>query len=108
MAEPTPSRRPRRDEQYRLTLESWFRGIALLLVVIAVVVYPLYALIFKIPGATLPQVIAPITGIAGAVVGYWFGQSRSTTGSARISATSDPPDDFAKILPGQAREAPGP
>jgi hypothetical protein len=66
----------KREEQYRLTLETWFRGIALLLVVIAVVVYPLYALIFAISGSTLSQLIAPVTGIAGAVVGYWFGQAR--------------------------------
>jgi hypothetical protein len=46
-----------------------------MLVVIAVVIYPLYALIAHIAPATLSQVIAPITGIAGAVVGYWFGQS---------------------------------
>jgi hypothetical protein len=60
-------------EQRRLSLETWFRGIALILVVVAVVFYPLYALIFKPPPATLAQVIAPITGIAGAVIGYWFG-----------------------------------
>jgi hypothetical protein len=62
-------------EQNRLWAETWFRGIALMLVVIAVVFYPLYALVFEISPATLNQVIAPVTGIAGAVIGYWFGQA---------------------------------
>lgn len=65
----------RRDDQYRLNLETWFRGIALMLVVTAVVFYPLYALIFRITGAALADIVAPVTGIAGAVVGYWFGQA---------------------------------
>jgi len=63
-------------DESRLNRETWFRGIALMLVVVAVVVYPMYALIVHINPATLSQVIAPITGIAGAVVGYWFGQSQ--------------------------------
>ena len=62
-------------EQRRLTIETWFRGISLMLVVIALVLYPLYALIFKIAGSTLAEVVAPVTGIAGAIVGYWFGQA---------------------------------
>ena len=62
-------------EQRRLTLETWFRGISLMLVVIALVLCPLYALIFKIGGSTLSEVVAPVTGIAGAIVGYWFGQA---------------------------------
>jgi hypothetical protein len=65
----------RQHEQHRLNLETWFRGIALMLVVVAIVFYPLYALIFRIPGTTLADIVAPVTGIAGAVVGYWFGQA---------------------------------
>jgi hypothetical protein len=68
-------------DESRLNRETWFRGIALMLVVVAVVVYPMYALIVHINPATLSQVIAPITGIAGAVVGYWFGQSQRQTQS---------------------------
>jgi hypothetical protein len=71
-----------KDEQTRLLIETWFRGIALMLVVIAVVVYPMYALIVHIASPTLAQVIAPITGIAGAVIGYWFGQASRRTQDA--------------------------
>ena len=70
-------------EQRRLTIETWFRGLSLMLVVIALVLYPLYALIFKIGGSTLSEVVAPVTGIAGAIVGYWFGQA-----SRRIQSPS--------------------
>src|SRR5215469_2150483 len=70
-------------EQRRLTIETWFRGLSLMLVVIALVLYPLYALIFKIGGSTLSEVVAPVTGIAGAIVGYWFGQA-----SRRIQSLS--------------------
>src|SRR5262245_59776404 len=73
-------------EQRRLTIETWFRGLSLMLVVIALVLYPLYALIFKIAGSTLAEVVAPVTGIAGAIVGYWFGQA-----SRRIQTPSRPP-----------------
>jgi hypothetical protein len=76
---------PPSQEEYRLNVETWFRGIALMLVVAALILYPLYALIFKMPGSTLSEVVAPVTGIAGAVVGYWFGQA-----SRRIR--NQPPD----------------
>ena len=80
---------PRQDltvamaEQHRLTIETWIRGVALLLVVLAVVVYPLYAMVFGISGANLSEVIAPVTGIAGAIVGYWFGQASRRISSGR-------------------------
>lgn len=80
----------RHRDEYRLNIETWFRGIALMLVVIAVVLYPFYALVAHIAPATLSQVIAPITGIAGAVVGYWFGQSSrraNSTGKKNTSGT---------------------
>lgn len=64
-----------RHEQHRLNWETWFRGVTLVLVVIALILYPMYALIFDISGADLAEKIAPITGIAGAIVGYWFGQA---------------------------------
>ena len=62
-------------EQHRLLLETWIRGITLLMVVFAIVAYPFYALFAGTTPADLAQYIAPITGIAGAVVGYWFGQA---------------------------------
>jgi hypothetical protein len=79
---PEGRQRRMKDEQTRLWIETWFRGSALMLVVIAVVVYPMYALIVHIPSSTLAQVIAPITGIAGAVIGYWFGQASRRTQDA--------------------------
>lgn len=71
-------------EQRRLGIETWIRGIALLLVVVAVVTYPMFALIVGIEGSRLAESIAPITGIAGAIVGYWFGQA-----SRRIQSKED-------------------
>jgi hypothetical protein len=64
-----------------------------MLVVVAVVVYPFYALIVHIAPATLSQVIAPITGIAGAIVGYWFGQAsrRIPNPPSGAPATAPPP-----------------
>jgi hypothetical protein len=49
------------------------RGYVLLGVVAAVVAMPLLAMIFKMDPQAFGSYIAPITGIAGTVVGYWFG-----------------------------------
>lgn len=87
----------RQHEQHRLNLETWFRGIALMLVVIAIVFYPLYALIFRVPGTTLADIVAPVTGIAGAVVGYWFGQA-----SRRIPTNPPSSDGNGSLGAGQA------
>jgi hypothetical protein len=74
-------------EEKRLNLETWFRGVSLLLVVAAIVIYPLYALIFRITGTTLSDIVAPVTGIAGAIVGYWFGQaSRRIPNSPNVAS----------------------
>lgn len=78
-------------EEHRLNLETWIRGMALILVVLALVVYPLYALIFAIPGTVLADVIAPVTGIAGAVVGYWFGQASRRIQTPSAAAALSPP-----------------
>lgn len=80
------------EQEKRLTIETWIRGFALILIVIAIVTYPMYALIVGISGASLSEAIAPITGIAGAIVGYWFGQA-----SRRISSVEG----------GQSEPAPG-
>lgn len=63
----------------------------LILVVLGLVLYPLYALIFGIPGTTLADVIAPVTGISGAVVGYWFGQASRRIQSLPPTAAPSPP-----------------
>jgi len=49
------------------------RSITLYLVVLAVVAMPAIAMIIKLSPQTFGSYIAPVTGIAGTVVGYWFG-----------------------------------
>jgi len=44
------------------------------LVVSAIVTYPMLALATHTT-ANVAEILAPITGIAGAIVGYWFGQA---------------------------------
>jgi hypothetical protein len=49
------------------------RGYVLLGVVAAVVSMPLIGMLFKLDPQAFGAYIAPITGIAGTIVGYWFG-----------------------------------
>jgi hypothetical protein len=49
------------------------RSITLYLVVLAVVAMPAIAMIIKLSPEAFGSYIAPVTGIAGTVVGYWFG-----------------------------------
>jgi lipopolysaccharide export LptBFGC system permease protein LptF len=49
------------------------RSLVLLLVVLAVVVMPLIAMANGLNPQSFGAYIAPVTGIAGTVVGYWFG-----------------------------------
>jgi hypothetical protein len=54
------------------------RSIILYLVVLALVTTPLVAMgLFHTTAEEFSQYIAPITGIAGTVLGYWFGRSES-------------------------------
>jgi hypothetical protein len=56
------------------------RGYVLLGVVAAVVAMPLIGMLLKLNPQTFGAFIAPVTGIAGTVVGYWFGTvGQSTT-----------------------------
>jgi hypothetical protein len=56
------------------------RGIVLYLVVLAVVLMPVLAMgWFNIRPAEFSQYVAPITGIAGTVLGYWFGRQDQRT-----------------------------
>lgn len=51
------------------------RSVVLLLVVLAVVLTPLLAMgWFKVSAQSFSQYVAPITGITGTVLGYWFGR----------------------------------
>ena len=57
------------------------RSIVLLLVVLAVVLMPIVAIIAGLSPQDFGSYIAPITAIAGTVVGYWFGErGRTATG----------------------------
>ena len=49
------------------------RSIVLLLVVLAVVLMPIIAIVVGLNPQSFGTYIAPVTGIAGTVVGYWFG-----------------------------------
>jgi hypothetical protein len=57
------------------------RSIVLLLVVLAVVSMPLLAMVQGLEPEKFGSYIAPITGIAGTVVGYWFGTVGRPEGS---------------------------
>jgi hypothetical protein len=61
------------DEQAR-SAYVW-RGFVLLLVVLAVVSMPILAILIDLEPTDFGNYIAPVTGIAGTVVGYWFGQA---------------------------------
>jgi hypothetical protein len=55
------------------------RSYVLLAVVLAVVATPVYAMTVNIDPQSFGQYIAPITGIAGTIIGYWFGQRSGQT-----------------------------
>jgi hypothetical protein len=60
------------------------RSITLYLVVLAVVAMPAIAMIINLSPQAFGSYIAPVTGIAGTVVGYWFG-TLSRPGRSRNS-----------------------
>lgn len=53
--------------------QTFIRSIVLLLVVLAVVMMPIIAILTELDPDSFGTYIAPITGIAGTVVGFWFG-----------------------------------
>ena len=64
------------------------RGYVLLGVVAAVVSMPLIGMLLKLNPDTFGAFIAPVTGIAGTIVGYWFG----TVGQVSGQGTIQPPE----------------
>jgi hypothetical protein len=60
----------RRDTAKGENMRSW----VLLLVIAGIVLTPIYAMIAGVEAEAFGKYIAPITGIAGTVIGYWFGQ----------------------------------
>lgn len=73
------------DQEAHLATNS--RSNVLYLVVLAVVLMPVLAMIMRLNPQTFGTYIAPVTGIAGTVVGYWFGtvDRRPDRGSGRAS-----------------------
>jgi hypothetical protein len=76
-----------------LARADFFRAIALITVVVAIVATPIYAMAISASPEAFAAYIAPVTGIAGAVVGYWFGASGQNKGpeSANPAAGSTAP-----------------
>ncbi|MFJ1758601.1 hypothetical protein [Kitasatospora sp. NPDC088134] len=50
------------------------RGWALVAVVVAIAVSPWVAMIANVPANNFSMYMVPVTGIAGTIIGYWFGQ----------------------------------
>jgi len=57
------------------------RMVPLFLLMLAVIVYPFYGMATHMPPESLAQYMAPVTGLAGAIIGYWFGQAGSSAGN---------------------------
>ncbi|MFJ5882905.1 hypothetical protein [Kitasatospora cineracea] len=50
------------------------RGWALVAVVVAIVISPWAAMLSGVPANDFSMYMVPVTGIAGTIIGYWFGQ----------------------------------
>ena len=50
------------------------RIIPLILVVVAIVAYPFYGMVTHMGAQNLVQYLTPVSGLAGAIIGYWFGR----------------------------------
>lgn len=62
------------------------RSTVLLLVVLAVVSMPIMAIIIGLDPEAFGAYIAPVTAIAGTVVGYWFGSAERSGGKVGAAA----------------------
>jgi hypothetical protein len=54
------------------------RSIVLLLVVLAIVCMPIVGILKGLSPESFGAYVAPVTGIAGTIVGYWFGAGSQT------------------------------
>ena len=75
------SRRPFSVTQFNTQI----RAIVLIIVVLAIVVMPILALFMGTLTGTFTQYIAPVTGIGGVIIGYWFGQSKDGSSTTRMT-----------------------
>jgi hypothetical protein len=69
------------------------RALVLILVVLAIITMPMIALVEGTFLNTFNQLIAPVTGVGGVIIGYWFGQSKddpSATPASRRANRSGP------------------
>ncbi|WP_031067514.1 hypothetical protein [Streptomyces sp. NRRL WC-3742] len=66
------------------------RGWALVAVVVAIVVSPWVAMIANVPANNFSMYMVPVTGIAGTIIGYWFGQGDRLR-PATLEALPQPP-----------------
>ncbi|WP_018331128.1 hypothetical protein [Actinomycetospora chiangmaiensis] len=87
-------------EQRQESYSDIIRSVVLLLVVVTVLVTPL---VVMLAGRTTPQdfsqYMAPVTGIAGTVIGYWFSRQGTTSGRTakrNPRAVPDPPSEAPK------------
>jgi dihydroxyacetone kinase-like predicted kinase len=57
------------------TSEQWVRSVVLLVVVLAVSVMSTVALALQVEPQRFTAYLAPVIGMAGTVIGYWFGSA---------------------------------
>ncbi|WP_143670770.1 hypothetical protein [Streptomyces sp. OV198] len=68
------------------------RGWALVAVVFAIIASPWVAMITGVAAKDFSLYVTPVTGIAGAIIGYWFGQGQQNDIRPPTTANSPPPD----------------
>jgi hypothetical protein len=68
-----------------LARADFVRAIALIAVVAAIVATPIFAMVIGVIPEDYASYIAPVSGIAGAVIGYWFGASGKSSKSSDTS-----------------------
>lgn len=63
--------------------DALFRGYVLYVVVAAIVLLPFVAMLLELKPETFGSYVAPVTGVAGTIVGYWFGSGERGRGASR-------------------------
>lgn len=89
----------RQDSQYRASVEAAreslrstnVRSWVLLAIVASIIVMPAVAMASGIAAQSFSQYIAPITGIAGTVLGYWFSQQNGSVFQGRRADSAPEP-----------------
>lgn len=54
----------------------WARMIPLFFITAAIIAYPFYGMLTHMAPQSLAQYMAPLIGLGGAIIGYWFGWQR--------------------------------